>query len=96
MGLLQNLAPHHMRSMFIAVAAGGQCVQFHRRAAGHRLASATGLPRAWRGCGVAALGRWLISHHRLLATWHAYRATKTVIGDQKRAVGYGQRLGDSG
>jgi hypothetical protein len=22
------------------------------------------------------------------ATWHAYRATKTVIGDMKRAVGY--------
>lgn len=89
MGLLQNLAPHHMRSMFIAwsllvgnvfnLIVAPQCIGFLSDwFAGAHGADAASLRMAL--LILAPTGFW--------ATWHAYRATKTVIEDQKRAVGY--------
>jgi MFS family permease len=89
MGLLQNLAPHHMRSMFIAwsllvgnllnLIVAPQVVGFLSDwfAGGH----ANDAPSLRLALLILApTGFW--------ATWHAYRATKTVIEDESRAIGY--------
>lgn len=98
MGLLQNLAPHHMRSMFIAWSLLVGNV-FNLIVA----PQAIGMLSDWfaRGHGADAaslrLALLILAPTGFWATWHAYRATKTVIEDQKRAVGYRTApLGDSG
>jgi MFS family permease len=89
MGLLQNLAPQHMRSMFIAwsllvgnvfnLIVAPQCIgMLSDWFAGGHGADAASLRSAL--LILAPTGFW--------ATWHAYRATKTVIADQQRAIGY--------
>ena len=90
MGLLQNLAPHHMRSMFIAwsLLVGNilnliVAPQF------------IGMMSDWfarSGGGDAAslrLALLVLAPAGFWATWHAYRATRTVIEDQRRAIAYG-------
>ncbi len=89
MGLLQNLAPNNMRSMFIAwsllvgnifnliVAPQGIGFLSDYFAGGHG-ADAQSLRLAL--LILAPAGFW--------ATWHAYRATKTVVADQQRAAAY--------
>jgi hypothetical protein len=89
MGLLQNLAPNNMRSMFIAwsllvgnifnliVAPQGIGLLSDYFAGGHG-ADAASLRLAL--LILAPAGFW--------ATWHAYRATKTVVADQQRAAAY--------
>jgi MFS family permease len=89
MGLLQNLAPHHMRSMFIAWSLLVGNV-FNLIVAPQSI----GMLSDWfaRGHGADAaslrLALLILAPTGFWATWHAYRATKTVIQDQKRAVGY--------
>jgi predicted MFS family arabinose efflux permease len=91
MGLLQNLAPNNMRSMFIAwsllvgnvfnLIVAPQFIGFLSDwIAGPQGADAASLRMAL--LILAPTGFW--------ATWHAYRATKTVVEDQKRAAGYTQ------
>jgi hypothetical protein len=90
MGLLQNLAPHNMRSMFIAwsllvgnvfnlIVAPQLIGMLSDRFAGGHGADAASLRLAL--LIFAPAGFW--------ATWHAYRATKTVVEEQKRAATYG-------
>lgn len=89
MGLLQNLAPNHMRSMFIAwsllvgnifnLIVAPQCIGLLSDAfAGAGGADAASLRLAL--LVLAPTGFW--------ATWHAYMASRTVIADQQRAAAY--------
>src|SRR6266850_3383127 len=90
MGLLQNLAPHHMRSMFIAWSLLVGNV-FNLIVAPQSI----GMLSDWfaRGHGADAaslrLALLILAPAGFWATWHAYRATKTVIEEQKRAARYG-------
>ena len=89
MGLLQNLAPHNMRSMFIAWSLLVGNV-FNLIVA----PQAIGMMSDWFAGGQGAdaaslrLAMLVLAPAGFWATWHAYRATKTVTGDMKRAVGY--------
>jgi MFS family permease len=89
MGLLQNLAPQHMRSMFIAWSLLVGNV-FNLIVAPQMI----GMLSDWfaRGHGADAaslrLALLILAPAGFWATWHAYRAMRTVIADQKRAVGY--------
>ena len=89
MGLLQNLAPHNMRSMFIAWSLLVGNV-FNLIVA----PQAIGMLSDWfaRGHGADAaslrLALLVLAPAGFWATWHAYRATKTVTADMQRAVGY--------
>jgi predicted MFS family arabinose efflux permease len=88
MGLLQNLAPNGMRSMFIAwsllvgnlfnLIVAPQAVGFlsDSFAGGHGDAASLRLALLI----LAPTGFW--------ATWHAYRASKTVVANMERAVRY--------
>ena len=89
MGLLQNLAPQHMRSMFIAwsllvgnvfnlIIAPQSIGMLSDWFAGGGGADAASLRLAL--LVLAPTGFW--------ATWHAWRATRTVVADQMRAAGY--------
>ena len=89
MGLLQNLAPQHMRSMFIAwsllvgnifnLIVAPQCIGLLSDwFAGSGGSDAASLRLAL--LVLAPTGFW--------ATWHAYMASRTVIADQQRAVAY--------
>lgn len=90
MGLLQNLAPHHMRSMFIAWSLLVGNV-FNLIIA----PQAIGLLSDWfgggRGADAASLrvALLLLAPTGFWAAWHAYRATKTVVPDLQRAINYG-------
>ncbi|HUX72370.1 MAG TPA: MFS transporter [Steroidobacteraceae bacterium] len=88
-GLLQNLAPCHMRSMFIAISllvanifnliVAPQAVGFMSdRFAGAHGADAASLRLAL--LILAPSGFW--------ATYHFYLAAKTIVKDQERAIGY--------
>jgi MFS family permease len=90
MGLLQNLAPHPMRSMFIAWSLLVGNV-FNLIVA----PQAIGLLSDWFGGGHGAdaaslrLALLILAPTGFWATWHAYRATKTVDADMQRAINYG-------
>jgi predicted MFS family arabinose efflux permease len=90
MGLLQNLAPQNMRSMFIAWSLLVGNV-FNLIVA----PQAIGMMSDWfggeHGADAASLRMALLilAPTGFWATWHAYRATKTVIVDMQRAAGYG-------
>jgi len=92
MGLLQNLAPHNMRSMFIAWSLLVGNV-FNLIVA----PQAIGLLSDWyagpRGPDGASLrfALLVLAPAGFWATWHAYRATKTVTADMQRAVDYSGR-----
>ncbi len=88
-GLLQNLAPCHMRSMFIAISLlvanifnliiAPQAVGFMSdRFAGAHGADAASLRLAL--LILAPTGFW--------ATYHFYLAGRTIVKDQERAIGY--------
>ena len=88
MGLLQNLAPNNMRSMFIAwsLLVGNL---FNLIVA----PQAIGLMSDWfaGGTGNAAslrLALLVLAPAGFWAAWHALRATRTVVGDIKRATGW--------
>jgi predicted MFS family arabinose efflux permease len=90
MGLLQNLAPHSMRSMFIAWSLLVGNV-FNLIVA----PQAIGAMSDWfaRGHGADAaslrLALLILAPTGFWATWHAHRAMRTVTGDMKRAREYG-------
>jgi hypothetical protein len=88
-GLLNNLAPCHMRNMFIAVSllvanifnlivAPWVVGALSDRFAGLHATDAASLRLALL-C-LAPTGFW--------AAYHLYLASKTIIADQKRAIGY--------
>lgn len=89
MGLLQNLAPQHMRSMFIAWSLLVGNV-FNLIVAPQFI----GLLSDWFGGGHGAdaaslrMALMILAPTGFWATLHAYRAMRTVVADQKRAVGY--------
>ena len=89
MGLLQNLAPQRMRSMFIAWSLLVGNV-FNLIVAPQFI----GLLSDWFGGGHGAdaaslrMALMILAPTGFWATWHAYRAMRTVVADQKRAVGY--------
>ena len=89
-GLLNNLAPCHMRNMFIAISpAGRQYLQSDRGALGGRRVERLVRRRSRIGCGVAArriAGAWRPTG--FWAAYHLYLASKTIVADQKRAIGY--------
>jgi predicted MFS family arabinose efflux permease len=89
MGLLQNLAPHNMRSMFIAWSLLVGNV-FNLIVAPQAIGMMSDWFAGGHGADAASLRMALLvlAPTGFWATWHAYRATKTVIGDMKRAVGY--------
>jgi predicted MFS family arabinose efflux permease len=90
MGLLQNLAPHNMRSMFIAWSLLVGNV-FNLIIAPQGI----GLLSDWfahgRGADAASLRMALLvlAPTGFWAAWHAYQAGRTVIADQERAAAYG-------
>jgi MFS family permease len=92
MGLLQNLAPHNMRSMFIAWSLLVGNV-FNLIVA----PQAIGMLSDWfagpEGPDAASLrlALLILAPAGFWATWHAYRATKTVTADMQRAVDYSGR-----
>ncbi len=89
MGLLQNLAPNNMRSMFIAWSLLVGNV-FNLIVAPQLI----GMLSDWfaRGHDTDAaslrLALLILAPTGFWATWHAYRAMRTVTADQQRAVGY--------
>ncbi len=89
MGLLQNLAPNNMRSMFIAWSLLVGNV-FNLIVAPQMI----GMLSDWfaRGHGSDAaslrLALLILAPTGFWAAWHAHRAIRTVVGDQQRAVGY--------
>jgi hypothetical protein len=89
MGLLQNLAPHNMRSMFIAWSLLVGNI-FNLIVAPQFIGFLSDTFAGGHGSDAASLRLALLvlAPSGFWATWHAYRATKTVIEDQKRAVGY--------
>ncbi len=89
MGLLQNLAPHNMRSMFIAWSLLVGNV-FNLIVAPEFIGFLSDWFAGPHGTDAASLRMALLilAPAGFWATWHAYRATKTVIEDQKRAAEY--------
>ena len=89
MGLLQNLAPQRMRSMFIAWSLLVGNV-FNLIIAPQFIGSLSDWFGGSHGADAASLRLALLvlAPTGFWATWHAYRATRTVIEDQKRAIGY--------
>jgi len=89
MGLLQNLAPNNMRSMFIAWSLLVGNI-FNLIVA----PSFIGMLSDWFSRGHASdaaslrMALLILAPTGFWATWHAYRAMKTVVADQARAVGY--------
>ena len=89
MGLLQNLAPNNMRSMFIAWSLLVGNV-FNLIVA----PQAIGILSDWfsdgRGADAASLrlALLILAPTGFWAAWHAYRALKTVVADERRAVDY--------
>jgi predicted MFS family arabinose efflux permease len=88
-GLLNNLAPCHMRNMFIAISllvanifnlmvAPWVVGVLSDRFAGSHGSDAASLRLAL--LVLAPTGFW--------AAWHLYLASKTIVADQKRAIGY--------
>ena len=88
-GLLQNLAPCHMRSMFIAISLLVANI-FNLIVA----PQAVGLMSDWfagsRGADAASLRLALLvlAPTGFWATYHFYLAAKTIVKDQERAIGY--------
>ena len=89
MGLLQNLAPQKMRSMFIAWSLLVGNV-FNLIVAPQLIGSLSDWFAGGHGADAASLRLALLAlaPTGFWATWHAYRAMHTVIEDQKRAIGY--------
>ena len=89
MGLLQNLAPNHMRSMFIAWSLLVGNV-FNLIVAPQAIGAMSDWFGGAQGADAASLRLALLvlAPAGFWATWHAFRATKTVVADMRRAVGY--------
>ncbi len=88
-GLLNNLAPCHMRSMFIAVSllvanllnfGAPQLVGALSDWFGHHLVSSEADSLRLAQLMLAPTGFW--------AAYHLYAAAKTILGDQQRALSY--------
>jgi MFS family permease len=88
MGLLQNLAPQNMRSMFIAWSLLVGNI-FNLIVAPQLIGSLSDWFAGGHGADADSLrlALLLLAPTGFWAAWHAYRATKTVIADQKRATG---------
>jgi hypothetical protein len=92
MGLLQNLAPHNMRSMFIAwsLLVGNVFNLIVAPQAIGMLSDWFAGPHGPDGASLR-LALLILAPAGFWATWHAYRATKTVTADMQRAVEYSGR-----
>ena len=92
MGLLQNLAPHNMRSMFIAwsLLVGNVFNLIVAPQAIGMLSDWFAGPQGPDGASLR-LALLILAPAGFWATWHAYRATKTVTADMQRAVEYSGR-----
>jgi predicted MFS family arabinose efflux permease len=89
MGLLQNLAPHHMRSMFIAWSLLVGNI-FNLIVAPQVVGALSDWFARGHGADAASLRLALLvlAPTGFWAVWHAHRATKTVVQNQQAAVGY--------
>ncbi len=89
MGLLQNLAPHQMRSMFIAWSLLVGNV-FNLIVAPQFIGIMSDWFAGGHGADAASLrlALLLLAPTGFWATWHAYRAIRTVTADMERAAAY--------
>jgi MFS family permease len=89
MGLLQNLAPNHMRSMFIAWSLLVGNV-FNLIVAPQLIGTLSDWFAGGRGADAASLRLALLvlAPAGFWAVWHAHRAIRTVVADQARAAAY--------
>jgi hypothetical protein len=88
-GLLNNLAPCHMRNMFIAISllvANILNIVVAPQAVGF-LSDWFGGP-AGSDAASLRLAMLILAPSGFWAAYHLYLASKTIIADQKRAIGY--------
>jgi predicted MFS family arabinose efflux permease len=89
MGLLQNLAPNQMRSMFIAWSLLVGNI-FNLIVAPQAIGTLSDWFAGSHGADAASLrlAMLMLAPAGFWATWHALRAMKTVVADERRAQGY--------
>jgi predicted MFS family arabinose efflux permease len=89
MGLVQNLAPARMRAMFMAVSLVSANV-LNLIVAPWIVGSLSDLFAGSRGSDAASLrlALLMLAPTGLWAAFHYWRAARTIVEDQKRAVGY--------
>ena len=88
-GLLNNLAPCHMRNMFIAISLLVANI-FNLMVAPWVVGVLSDAFAGPHGSDAASLRLALLflAPTGFWAAWHLYLATKTIVEDQKRAIGY--------
>ena len=88
-GLLNNLAPCHMRNMFIAISLLVANI-FNLMVAPWVVGVLSDWFAGSHGSDAASLRLALLflAPTGFWATWHLYQASKTIVADQKRAIGY--------
>ena len=88
-GLLNNLAPCHMRNMFIAISLLVANI-FNLMVAPWVVGVLSDWFAGSHGSDAASLRLALLflAPTGFWATWHLYLASKTIVADQKRAIGY--------
>jgi hypothetical protein len=88
-GLLNNLSPCHMRSMFIAVSLLVANV-FNLIVAPKLVGTLSVWFAGSRGVDAASLrmAMLILAPTGFWAAYHLYLASKTIVADQKRAIGY--------
>ena len=88
-GLLNNLAPCHMRNMFIAISLLVANI-FNLMVAPWVVGVLSDWFAGSRGSDAASLRLALLflAPTGFWATWHLYLASRTIVADQKRAIGY--------
>ena len=88
-GLLNNLAPCHMRNMFIAISLLVANI-FNLMVAPWVVGVLSDWFAGSHGSDAASLRLALLflAPTGFWATWHLYLASKTIVTDQKRAIGY--------
>ena len=88
-GLLNNLAPCHMRNMFIAISLLVANI-FNLMVAPWVVGVLSDWFAGSHGSDAASLRLALLflAPTGFWATWHLYLASRTIVADQKRAIGY--------
>jgi MFS family permease len=88
-GLLNNLAPCHMRNMFIAISLLVANV-FNLMVAPWVVGVMSDKFAGAHGTDASSLrlALLILAPTGFWAAWHLYRASKTIVADQKRAIGY--------
>ncbi len=92
-GLLQNLAPCHMRSMFIAISLLVANI-FNLIIAPQAVGLMSDYFAGTHGADAASLrlALLILAPTGFWATYHFYLASKTIVQDQERAIGYVKTL----